>query len=226
MKTALSILTILLFISCSSETGKQNLSQKSKSIRVIDTYFSKGRLGLEHQIKLKDIENFHGHLCDGLVVGFIGLNEGLIKLYPDSIIDRTNTRIISNSSPCLTDVAIYLTGGRSQYNTFYVSNEIEGIYIVQRIDNGKTIEVKLNEGVKPKEITLLGFQADNGELSSCQLLDLKEMEDRFSVKLLESIPAEIFTISEISDFAWEPILSNEFIKTDIINKNKEKCELN
>lgn len=105
------------------------------TLKVVDTDFSKGRLGLEHELNLTDLEKFHGHLCDGLVVGFLGLKEGLNVLYPDGIVDRTNTRIVSEASPCLTDAAVYLTGGRYQFNSFYVSNDIDGLYVVQRIDN-------------------------------------------------------------------------------------------
>ena len=96
------------------------------TIKVVDTDFSKGRLGLEHELNLEDLEKFHGHLCDGLVVGFLGLKEGLNELYPNGIVDRTNTRIVSKGSPCLTDAAVYLTGGRYQFNSFYVSNDIDG----------------------------------------------------------------------------------------------------
>lgn len=100
--------------------------QDQHVIRVVDTDFSKGRLGLEHEVRLQDVEKFHGHLCDGLVVGFLALEEGLKVLYPEGVVDRTNTRIVSKSAPCLSDVAMYLTGGRYQYNTFFVDNQIKG----------------------------------------------------------------------------------------------------
>jgi len=29
---------------------------------------------------------------------------------------------------------------------------------------------------------------------------------------------------EKDDFKWEPVLENEFVKTDILNKNKSKCK--
>lgn len=109
------------------------------TIQTIDTDFSKGRLNHEQTITLEDTARFHGHLCDGLVVGFLGLKEALLQLYPNGIIDRTNTRIVSKSSPCITDIAIYLTRGRYQFNTFYVDDSISYPYIVQRTDNGLTI---------------------------------------------------------------------------------------
>jgi len=120
MKNILYIVTIFAVISCGKPQNNQTIKENNKTpiIKVIDTDFSKGRLTLEHELNLEDLEKFHGHLCDGLVVGFLGIKEGLDALYPNGIIDRTNTRIVSKSSPCLTDVAVYITGGRYQFNSF------------------------------------------------------------------------------------------------------------
>lgn len=225
MKLLATFLLLFCLISCQPALDSMTpLVASSKSVKVIDTDFSKGRLTLEHELNLLDLEKFHGHLCDGLVVGFLGIQEGLEVLYPDGIIDRTNTRIVSKSSPCLTDVAIYVTGGRYQHNTFYVNDSIEdGFYIIQRIDNLKAVKVQLKSGVKPKEIDQLGAKAVLGELTACDLDQLKKLEDDFSVKLLSTEPEENFIISEVVDFEWNPILKNDFIKTDILNKYKSKC---
>jgi len=194
-------------------------------IQVNDTDFSKGKLGLKHEINLTDLEKFHGHLCDGLVVGFLGIKQGLQALYPDGLMDRTNTRIISKSSPCLTDVAVYVSGGRYQFDTFYVEDTIEnGLYVIQRIDNGKTVKVNLNTGIKPPEIDKMGSKAIQGDLAACELKELKQLEDAFSQKLLSSNPEEIFTVTKITNFEWKPILKNDYLKTDILNKNKGDCE--
>ncbi len=242
MKTIyISLLGIILLTACSQPKSKQkevisSFSSDIKSrkaepntptITVLDTDFSKGRLTLKHKLTLEDLEKFHGHLCDGLVVGFLGIKEGLEILYPDGIIDRTNTRIVSKSSPCLTDVAVYITGGRYQFNSFYVDNSIEHcFYIIQRKDNYKTVKVQMNKGIKPLEINKLGAKAVKGELPACDLDKLKQMEADFSEKLLTSNPKEIFTITEIRDFKWIPVLKNDYIKTDILNKNKSNCNQN
>ena len=162
------------------------LLAQNPSIKVLDTDFSKGRLQNEQSITLSDAAKFHGHLCDGLVVGFLGLKETLYKLYTDSVIDRTNTRIVSKSSPCLTDIAIYLTGARYQFNTFYVSDSINYLFIVQRIDNETTYGVKLRSGLKPLAIDSLGRLATKGELDACGLDDLKKLETKFSEFLLSN----------------------------------------
>lgn len=222
-----SLLFISLIISCISNNSVKkhtNNKQNKPTITVIDTDFSKGRLTLEHKITLNDLEKFHGHLCDGLIVGFLGIKEGLDVLYPNGIVDRTNTRIVSKSSPCLTDVAVYITGGRYQYNSFYVDNTItNGFYIIQRKDNGKTVSVTLNNGVKPQQIDKLGAKAIKGELPACDLDKLKQLEDEFSEKLLTENPKTNFTVKEITNFKWQPVLKNDYTKTDVLNKNKEKC---
>ena len=199
-------------------------NKNTPTIKVLDTDFSKGRLKQEHSLTLKDLEKFHGHLCDGLVVGFLGINEGLKQLYPNGIVDRTNTRIVSKSSPCLTDVAVYVAGGRYQFNSFYVDNSIkDAFYIIQRKDNGKAVKVAMNKGVKPKEISEMGAKAVKGELPACDLDKLKTLEENFSKKLLSTNPKDNFTVTELKDFEWKPILKNDYTKTDILNKNKQNC---
>lgn len=197
----------------------------SQNIRVNDTDFSKGRLGYLQNIKLKDISKFHGHLCDGLAEGFIAINLGLQQLYPDGVIDRTNTRIVSKSSPCLTDVAIYVSGGRYQYNTFYVDDSIEGMYIVQRMDNLKTVIIKRNPNVKPAIIDEMGNKAIAGNLSECELNELKKLESDYLNFLLKSNPIDLFSIQEITNFEWNPKYET-YIKTDVLNKNKTNCKTN
>jgi acetolactate decarboxylase len=230
--------SILLFISsCSTDhsTAQNDLSEKEKlktlesqaqdlSIQVIDTDFSKGRLTNEQSISLWDVQKMHGHFCDGLVVGFLGLREGLYQLYPDSIIDRTNTRIVAKSSPCIGDVALYLTGGRYQFNSFYVDNSINGIYVVQRIDNNNTVVINMKKDVKPAAIDKLGEKAIQKKLDACSLDSLKILEDNFSQLLMTGNPNDFFEITDVDRFDWNPILSNDFIKTDILNKDLEVCD--
>lgn len=187
--------------------------------KVIDTDFSKGQLINIQNIRYKDLVKFHGHSCDGLLEGMQALQLGLNVLYPNGVIDRTNTCVVSKSSPCLTDAAIYLTGGRYQYNTFYVDDNISGMYIIQRIDNGKAVIVSRNENVKPVIIDILGKKAIAKELSYNQLRELKKLEDEYAKKLRKSKPQLNFTVKELNDYVWQPRSNSYFIKTDIINKN-------
>jgi acetolactate decarboxylase len=49
------------------------------------------------------------------------------------------------------------------------------------------------------------------------------MEDDFSEKLLQTDPKTNFTVTELSDFEWNPVLKNDLVKTDILNKYTDKC---
>ncbi len=187
--------------------------------KVIDTDFSKGQLTNIQEIKYDDLVKFHGHSCDGLLEGMQALKVGLHMLYPDGIVDRTNTRIVSRSSPCLTDAAIYMTGGRYQYNTFYVSDSIPGMYIIQRIDNKRTVIVNRKEKVKPEIIDIMGKKAIAKELSYSQLRKLKRLEEDYSQKLKKSKPESNFIVRQLDNYKWAPVLNNSFIKTDVINKD-------
>lgn len=195
----------------------------AQSIKVNDTDFSKGRLGNVQTIELSDLAKFHGHFCDGLVEGFIALQFGLDQLYPDGVVDRTNTRIVSKSSPCLTDAAIYITGGRMQFNTFYVDNSIDAMYIIQRIDTNETIAIKRKPDIKPAIIDELGDKAIQQELDACELKKLKELEDDYTQFLLKSNPKDLFEAKPLLDWKWDPKYST-YLKTDIINKNIRDCK--
>jgi acetolactate decarboxylase len=201
---------------------KKQTSVKT-GMRVNDTDFSKGRLGNIQNIDLDDLIKFHGHLCDGLVVSHLALQQALQEIYPNGVIDRTNTRVVSNSSPCLTDAAIFTTGGRYQFNSFYVSNDMDALFTVQRIDTKKAYTVKMKKGFKPQEIDKLGALAIIGELPACDLNRLKQLENDFTETLLTTDPKDNFIVTEIVDFKWNPVLKNDYIKTDILNKNKANC---
>lgn len=211
----LFVLFVFFLNSCSSS--------KQISFTTIDTDFSKGRLTHQQTISINDLEKFHGHLCDGLVVGTLAMQIALNELYPNQPIDRTNLRVVSKPSPCLTDVAIYLTGGRYQFNTFYVDTTFHGLFIVQRIDNNQTVSVSLNKGVKPTAIDSLGHLATLQKLSPCGIDSLRQLENNFTKQLYNAEPHKIFTVKRIDTFTWQPNTNNSFIKTDILNKQLPKC---
>lgn len=210
------VIMLFAFASC-------NTSGNYPELETIDTDFSKGRLNHKQTILISDLEKFHGHVCDGLVVGVIAMQEAMQELYPNQPIDRTNLRIVSKPSPCLTDVAVYLSGGRYQFNTFYVDTEFEGLFIVQRIDDLKTVSVSLNNGVKPTAIDSLGNKAIQKELAPCDIDRLRGLEDDFTQTLIHTDPAEMFTVKEITTFVWDPKTKNNYLKTDVLNKHLPSC---
>lgn len=217
-----SLLLPLAFLSC--ETAEAPTPEpKGPAFEVLDTDFSKGRLGHTQHIGLGDLEKFHGHLCDGLVVGALAFEQAAGALYPDGPIDRTNLRVASQASPCLTDVAVYLSGGRYPFGSFYVDTAITAIYIVQRIDDGRAVRVALKAGIKPSAIDSLGAIAVAGKLSPCGIDSLRQMEDDFTTFMLSSNASALFVVSEIMDYKWRPYGKNDFVKTDVLNKDLPEC---
>jgi len=196
---------------------------KPLQLKLLDTDFSKYRLTHQQTITPDDDAKFHGHLCDGLVVGFLGLREAAYKIYTDSIVDGINARIVSKSSLCVTDIVICLTSGRYQFNTFYVSGSIKYSFIVQRINNGKAYGVKLKPGVKPAAIDCLGNTANTGKSDACNIDPLHQLENRFLHQLLPADPKQVFIAEEIKNYPWNPRFLNAFLKTDIVNKNIKNC---
>lgn len=199
--------------------------RKQLSFSVIDTDFSKGRLGYQQQVGLADLVKFHGHLCDGLVVGAKALDFSFHELFGLGKIDRTNFRIVSAPSPCLSDVASYLSGGRIQFGTQSVQKLEANLFVIQRISDGKTFQIGLKPGVKPAQIIEMTARAEKGELSPCELEELKKLEDEFSLVVLHAEASDIFQAAELVDFSWENQPQAIFPKTDVINKNQGICAI-
>jgi acetolactate decarboxylase len=194
------------------------------SIQVNDTDFSKGRLGYRQELVFEDLVKLHGHPCDGLIEGALALEFGLYQLYPDMIIDRTNTRVVSHPSPCLTDAALLICGARYQYGTYFVSDAIPGLYVIGRTDRDEAFAIRRKEGVKPPLIDVWGNQAIAGTLSPCGLDSLRLMEEEYAHFLLDTKDlATLFEVEELDNFDWNIPLRNDFLKTDILNKNAPAC---
>ena len=194
------------------------------SIQVNDTDFSKGRLGYRQELVFEDLVRLHGHPCDGLIEGALAMEFGLYQLYTDSIVDRTNTRIVSRSSPCLADAALLLSGARFQYGTYFVSDDTPGLYIIGRTDHDEAFSIRRKEGVKPPRIDELGNLAIAGTLSPCGLDSLRLMEEDYARFLMDTKDlATLFEVEKLESFSWNLPLQNTFLKTDILNKNAVAC---
>ncbi|MBD3750411.1 MAG: hypothetical protein IE931_13045 [Sphingobacteriales bacterium] len=53
----------------------------------------------QQTITIYDLEKFLCHLCEGLVVEPLVMQEVMKELYPNQPIDRTNLHIVSKPSP-------------------------------------------------------------------------------------------------------------------------------
>jgi hypothetical protein len=85
---------------------------------VIDTRSAQGRL--DHRPKrvtVADLVLFHGHACDGLLRGAWAMRALCDAAFGAAPLDRSDLLAVSRNSPCLGDVAAYLTGGRARFGT-------------------------------------------------------------------------------------------------------------
>lgn len=175
--------------------------------RVRDTQSSHGRYAVGTKtIGVKDLVKFHGHACDGLFRGAFALAVALPTLFPDEVIDRTDLRVLSRNSPCLGDVAAYLTGGRVRFNSQDVRDEPGVWFVVQQISTGKGVRVVENPGIYPAVLS-----EEEGQLVASGLATPRQIDELQAAQwawvqevLLRTPPEELYTVS-VEVFIWEDV---------------------
>ncbi|MGC8487840.1 MAG: formylmethanofuran dehydrogenase subunit E family protein [Clostridia bacterium] len=179
------------------------------TFQVRDTESSHGRYAQATKtVLVKDLVKFHGHACDGLFRGVIALSLALPRLFPDGVVDRTDLRVLSRNSPCLGDVAAYLTGARVRFNTQDVRGEPGVWFVVQRGTAGETVRVTENAGVYPPALT-----AEESRLTATpsattpQALDALQAAqwDWVRTVLLATPWQALYTVTPVPDFVWESV---------------------
>jgi len=155
-------------------------------------------------IALGDLVRMHGHACDGLVVAAAAMVVVLGELYPDGVIDRTDTGCISNNSPCFGDVAAYLTGGRIRFGTQKIEPERGISFVVHRFTTGETIEVALRDGVFPPDLAALEAKLRHGEFTPAEMRECQRRQWEFARDLLQRPLTASFRTTRLPDFSWSP----------------------
>jgi formylmethanofuran dehydrogenase subunit E len=190
---------------------------------VRDTASSHGRYADGTKcITFKDLVKFHGHPCDGLFRGGVALSRAFALLTGDSPVDRTDLRVMSRNSPCLGDVAAYLTGGRTRFGTQDVRDEAGVWYIVGRLSDGATVRVVERSGFYPHDLQALEAtlvatrQAEPDTLDRLQAAQWAWVRDVLSTADWDAAyPAE-----RLPDFHWEQVPYGHLgIRTDVLFKN-------
>ncbi len=230
---------LLLFSGCTSinnlQTTKDNSSDKvcwyypdwlakaryAPAFEVLDTESSLGPYAEKTKtITLKDIIRMHGHPCDGLVTAACALKLGLDRLYPNGVVDRTDTCCITNNSPCFGDVAAYLTGGRIRFGTQKIDPNMGNQFILYRISTKQAIRVSLKEGVFPQKLFDLEKKIKSGDFTIEQMHQCQKLGWDFAEGLLNESLKESFLIEDMDGFIWKP---DNYIhqgpRGDVINKN-------
>jgi formylmethanofuran dehydrogenase subunit E len=171
---------------------------------VRDTENKYGRYAkLTKTITIMDLIKFHGHLCGGLVESASSLRVAFDILFPDKIIDRTDLRIVSSNSACGGDVAAYLTGARTRFNSHVIDNTLtESEFYVQQVSTGRMVHVKLNPAVYPKEVKTQMKKIESGAFEPKDIDLFQELQWAYAKRMVNKPLKESFIIEELKDYKW------------------------
>jgi formylmethanofuran dehydrogenase subunit E len=190
--------------------------------RVLDTRSAQGRLDANAKtVTVADLVLYHGHACDGLLRGAYALRSLFDVAFGTAAIDRSDLLVVSKNSPCLGDVAAYLTGGRVRFGTHRLDDTLGVGFQVQRLSTGEAWEVREEPGFFPGLI-LRWDQAVLGPMDPAdkrELLAVHEAAqwDWVRESLLPSHPAEHYRAHALDDFA-PPAALHEAVRTDVVNR--------
>jgi formylmethanofuran dehydrogenase subunit E len=189
--------------------------------RVLDTESSLGPYANQTKtITLKDLVKMHGHACDGLVTASCALSLGLKALYPNGVIDRTDTGCITNNSPCFGDVAAYLTGGRIRFGTQKIDPSLGNEFLLVRFSTGQAVKVSLKSGLFPDEVTRLETKIRGGAFDSDDIRRCQRLQWEYARNLLSRPLKQSFGLESLPTFNWQPDVYEHLGKRgDIVNKN-------
>jgi formylmethanofuran dehydrogenase subunit E len=200
------------------------------TFEVIDTRSAQGRLDPRPKtVTIADLVLFHGHVCDGLLrsaYAFRALGE---IAFPGVPFDRSDLEVVSKNSPCLGDVAAYLTGGRARFGTHLLDSDLGVGFVVRIRSTGATWEVREEAGFFPPliarwEAALLNDSlVDTGVLSEpdkAELLAINEAVQWNWVRtaLLPSTPADHYSVRKVDD-AKLPAPIHLARRTDTANRD-------
>ncbi len=187
---------------------------------VLDTESSLGPYA-EHPkaLTLGDLVRMHGHACDGLVMAAAALSVGLDELYPDGVVDRTDTGCITNNSPCFGDVAAYVTGGRIRFGSQKIDPARGMSFVVYRFSTAEAVEVELRKGVFPERLIALETKLRSGSFTEEEMRKCQVAQWDYAKGLLQHPLGESFLTRRLPDLTWTPDpYSRTGSRGDIINR--------
>lgn len=154
-------------------------------------------------VTIKDLIKFHGHFCGGLVESAASLKVAFDMLFSDGVVDRTDLRIVSNNSACGGDVAAYLTGARARFNSHVIDNSLtESEFYVQQVSTGKTVHVKLNPDVYPKEVKTQMKKIESGSYEPKDIDLFQELQWAYAKRMVTRPVKESFIVEEVKNYKW------------------------
>lgn len=192
------------------------------SFDVIDTRSAQGRLDFRPKtVRVADLILFHGHACDGLLRSVWAMRALADAAFGAAPFDRSDLLVVSKNSPCLGDVAAYLTGGRARFGTHRLDDSIGVGFQILVLSTAETWEVREEPGFFPAligtwEAALLG---DIAEPDKRELLAVHEAAqwDWVRSALLPSAPAEHYRVRRLDALDLPPALLDAR-RSDTVNR--------
>jgi formylmethanofuran dehydrogenase subunit E len=192
------------------------------SFEVIDTRSAQGRLDPRPKtVTVADLVLFHGHACDGLLRGVWAIRAIADAAFPGQPFDRSDLLVISKNSPCLGDVAAYLTGGRARFGTHRLDDSLGVGFQIQVLSSGDAWEVREEPGFFPESIAaweaaLLG-DLDGAEKREVLAVHEAAQWDWARSALLPSAPVEHYEVKRLDQLDPPPALL-QARRTDTVNR--------
>lgn len=193
------------------------------SFEVIDTRSAQGRLDPRPKtVTVGDLVLFHGHACDGLLRWVWAMRALGDAAFPDQPFDRSDLAVVSKNSPCLGDVAAYLSGGRARFGTHRLDDSLGVGFVLQRVSSGEVWEVREQSGFFPPLIAAWEAELLRDDLdpaAKAELLAVHEAAqwDWVRSALLPSAPGEHYRAQRLDRFDLPPALL-EARRTDTVNR--------
>lgn len=192
------------------------------SFEVVDTRSAQGRLDPRPKtVTVADLVLFHGHACDGLLRAVWAMRALADVAFGAGPFDRSDVLVVSKNSPCLGDVAVYLTGGRARFGTHRLDDTLGVGFQIQVLSTGECWEVREEPGFFPQtivawEAALLG---DLDETAKRELLAVHEAAQWNWVRqmLLPSAPRDRYRARRLDHLDLPPALADAR-RSDTVNR--------
>ena len=192
---------------------------------VLDTRSAQGRLERRPKgVSVADLILLHGHACDGLLRGAYALRALFDLAFGDLPIDRTDILVVSKNSPCLGDVAAYLTGARTRFGTHRLDDGLGVGFQIQLISTGRAWEVREEPGFFPSLIARWELALSRGDLPEADLRELIAVNEEAQwnwvrTELLPTRPAEHYLVRALDSFTPPPAVHTAR-RTDTVNRSR------
>jgi len=199
------------------------------SFEVVDTRSAQGRLDYRPKlVTLTDLALFHGHFCDGLVRAAYAMRALGDRAFAGAPFDRSDLLVVSKNSPCLGDVAAYLSGGRARFGTHRLDESLGVGFIIQVRSTGQTWEVREEPGFFPAIVSAWESALLDDRLIAEGLLSEEDKAEIVSVNeavqwdwvraaLLPSRPSDHYAVRIVPDASLpKPLFDAR--RTDVLNR--------